>query len=121
MYNPSGLDEERLSWRTVIFFNIARPVRRILDVLDAYGDGEDDEEYASNDPTGTPRIAVIPELPEDQPASSSQESLERKVAHLRLRLSPLLAAEASLAERLSGGIDVSGSGSLLDDDVVRSS
>ena len=42
MYNPTGLDEERLSWRTVIFFNIARPVRRILDALDAYGDGDDD-------------------------------------------------------------------------------
>lgn len=40
----------------------------------------------------------------------ARASLDKKLAHLRLRLSPLLSAEASLADRLSGGIDVSGSG-----------
>ncbi|RDX57473.1 G-protein alpha subunit [Lentinus brumalis] len=115
MYNPSGLDEERLSWRTVIYFNIARPVRRILEALETVGEGDDDDDMASeaafanlpDTPTGLP---VAADFSEQMSLSPSQASLEKKVAQLRARLSPLLAAEASLAERLSGGVNVSGSG-----------
>ncbi|KAI0711965.1 G-protein alpha subunit [Cerioporus squamosus] len=115
MYNPSGLDEERLSWRTVVYFNIARPVRRILEALETFGEGDDDDDLISeaafastpDTPTGLP---VAPDFAEQKSLSPSQASLEKKVAQLRARLSPLLAAEASLAERLSGGVNVSGSG-----------
>ncbi|RPD61189.1 G-protein alpha subunit [Lentinus tigrinus ALCF2SS1-7] len=115
MYNPSGLDEERLSWRSVIYFNIARPVRRILDALEAFGEGDDDDDLISeaafastpDTPTGLP---VAADLAEQKSLSPSQASLEKKVAQLRTRLSALLGAEATLADRLSGGVNVSGSG-----------
>lgn len=111
LYNPSSLDEERLSWRSVVFFNIARPVRRILEALESFGDEDDDEEFISeaalNAPSG---LAGASDIAIQKSPSASQTSLEKRLVHLRLRLSPLLTAEASLAERLSGGIDVSGSG-----------
>ncbi len=115
MYNPSGLDEERLSWRTVIYFNIARPVRRILEALETVGEGDDDDDMASeaafaNSPDTPTGLPVAADFSEQMSLSPSQASLEKKVAQLRARLSPLLAAEASLAERLSGGVNVSGSG-----------
>ena len=115
MYNPTGLDEERLSWRTVIYFNIARPVRRILEALEALGEGDDDDDLISeaafastpDTPTGLPLAA---DFAEQKSLSPSQASLERKIAQLRVRLSSLLAAEATLADKLSGGVNVSGSG-----------
>lgn len=58
--------------------------------------------------------AALPRLPSTEDdaslSPSAQSSLDKQVALLRTRLSPLLAAEAQLADRLSGGINVSGSG-----------
>ena len=106
----------------MIYYNIARPVRRILDALDAYSDLLDDEsdDFMDIDSKfGTPDIATrltapSPGLSIDQTASvlspSVKSDYEAQLGQLRDRLSPLLDVEASLAERLSGGIDVSGSG-----------
>ncbi|CAL1716309.1 unnamed protein product [Somion occarium] len=126
LYNPTSLDEERLSWRAVIYYNIARPVRRILDALDAYGDldddGGDDFSLEIDSKFGTPSTARLSSPspgfngnPLEQTSSSIlapsiKSDYEAQLTHLRDRLSPLLNAEASLAERLSGGVDVSGSG-----------
>ncbi|KAI0635765.1 G-protein alpha subunit [Trametes polyzona] len=119
LYNPEGLDDERLSWRTVIYFNIARPISRILEALDAFGDGEDDDDlseglYNSNDIrsySGMPVAGSSTDFAADEKSlSPSQLSLEKQISTFRTRLAPLLAAESSLAARLSGGIDVSGSG-----------
>lgn len=112
----------------MIYHNIARPVRRILDALDAYSDLlDDDADDFSMDidsKFGTPDTAArlgapSPGFsnsndPSDQTPSvlapSVRSDYEVQLGHLRDRLSPLLDAEAELAERLSGGIDVSGSG-----------
>lgn len=101
MYNPTSLEEERLSWRPVVYYNIARPVRRIFEVVDAYGDTEDDEDAMQVDSNSE---NVDPELKRDSSMSGSQGSsmAEKRLATLRHRLGPLLAAEASLAERLVG-------------------
>ena len=54
MYNPTSLEEERLSWRSVIYYNITRPVRRILEALDSYSEvEEDDSESIMEGPDGT--------------------------------------------------------------------
>ncbi|KAI9057233.1 G-protein alpha subunit [Trametes sanguinea] len=121
LYNPSALEEERMSWRTVVYFNIARPIRRILEALDTYGDSEeDDDDLTMQPPYGRSDIRSASGMPvpsssadlaaEEKSLSPSQLSLEKQVNVLRARLAPLLTAESSLAERLSGGIDVSGSG-----------
>ncbi|OBZ72028.1 hypothetical protein A0H81_07748 [Grifola frondosa] len=47
---------------------------------------------------------------DQQSLSPSQLSAERQISTLRQHLTPLLGAESSLADRLSGGVAVSGSG-----------
>ncbi|PCH42467.1 G-protein alpha subunit [Wolfiporia cocos MD-104 SS10] len=103
MYNPTSLEEERLSWRVVIYYNIVRPILRILEVLDAYAELEDDEEAATSLAQGAD--AAPPRL-----SPSPSPSADQGLATLRLRLSPLQALEGSLAHRLNGGVAVSGSG-----------
>ncbi|CDO74902.1 hypothetical protein BN946_scf184988.g9 [Trametes cinnabarina] len=121
LYNPSALEAERISWRTVVYFNIARPIRRILEALDTYGDSDDDDDdLAIQSPYGRQDIRSASGMPvpsssadfaaEEKSLSPSQVSLEKQLNVIRARLAPLLTAESSLADRLSGGIDVSGSG-----------
>jgi guanine nucleotide-binding protein alpha-1 subunit len=120
MYSPDTLDQERASWRTVVYFNIARFVKRILDTLESHGDTFD--ENASDSPVYD-SVSSKRNLEDndavDEPSSSRAYSgtaspvvteSQKEIATLRLRLSPLVAAEATLADRLSGGVRVSGSG-----------
>lgn len=103
MYNPNSLEEERLSWRSVVYYNIVRPVRRIFEVVDAYADFDEDDSSAADSSLGTSDSIAhgsLSGLPVEQPMSCNAE---KQMAALRLRLSPLLATEPSLAERLSGG------------------
>ncbi|KAI9463248.1 G-alpha-domain-containing protein [Lactarius psammicola] len=119
MYSPDTLDQERASWRTVVYFNVARSVKRILDTLESHGDLFDDESpdnslYDSVSSKHTPeehvhQDAVDGSSTHPYPSPVVTES-QRQVATLRLRLSPLVAAESTLADKLSGGIRVSGSG-----------
>ena len=123
MYNPSSLEEERSSWRSVVYYNIARPVRRILDALDAYTEGEDDEGSGSEAVTGTPDTSgkfasssshfestSLDQASSSFHAPSVKSDSDAQLASLRSRLANLVAAESSLADYLSGGVSVSGSG-----------
>ncbi|KAI0720385.1 G-protein alpha subunit [Fomitopsis betulina] len=124
IYNPTSLDQERLSWRVVIQYNIVRPVLRILEALDLYAEGDSDEDMAEkmNLAYGTPesRIAVSEKsekLGRSTDASASREtlqpspspSMDQQLSALRLRLAPLVQLESQLANRL-GGVSVIGSG-----------
>lgn len=67
------------------------------------------------EPTGTmngsPGSLAHSEAPSSSTnGSSSKDAGAVQIANLRRRLSPLMAAESQLADRLSGGITVSGSG-----------
>lgn len=122
MYNPSSLESERLSWRPVVYYNIARPVRRILDALDAFTEGDDDDASGEEAITGTPettgRLASSSshferssiEASSSFRAPSVKSDSDAQLASLRSRLAPLVAAESSLADHLSDGVSVSGSG-----------
>ena len=125
MYSPDTLDQERSSWRTVVYFNVARSVKRILEILESHGDMFDE-----NAPDGPPHdtisskrtlediirhdIVEDPSSHTSHPSTSSASAAvtesQKQIATLRLRLSPLVAAECTLADRLSGGVRVSGSG-----------
>ncbi|KAF8519526.1 guanine nucleotide binding protein alpha subunit [Gautieria morchelliformis] len=81
MHAPASLDSERSSWSTVVFLNIVKSIRILLESLE-----------------GT---AAAPEGGGCR--SDAGDPWRHQLANLRLRLSPLVGVEASLASRLSGG------------------
>lgn len=138
MYRPNSLDQERASWRTVIYFNVVRSLKHILATLEAWDDTLEDID-TSDDSASISFMKSRSNGIADQPSpstsllnkSDAQSTLSRspprpgtsgavhrplspsgslQVANLRRRLSPLIAADEQLADRLSGGITVSGSG-----------
>ncbi|KAL5640494.1 hypothetical protein ACGC1H_007669 [Rhizoctonia solani] len=94
MYSPNAFHAERASWRAVIYLNLARSIRRILDALDPASFLEDMEP-----PTPDP----------ERPGTALSIRTEEKLAHiseLRLRLQPLMLLEDQLNRTLAG--DLSG-------------
>ncbi|KAF8710142.1 hypothetical protein AX14_010823 [Amanita brunnescens Koide BX004] len=134
MYKPTSLDQERISWKTVIYFNVVRSLKHILNTLEAWDDSADDEPDFSPDPYSQSRAGGFADQPSPSPSlmnpmtangspssfsvssstshfvGSPRDSGPTQIANLRRRLSPLVATDAQLADRLSGGITVSGSG-----------
>ena len=105
MYNPNSLEEERASWRCVVYYNIVRALRRIFEVYDAYGEPDDEPESAY----GTPESSAGPS---NSQGSHSEQSLasstiDKQMQLLKLRLSPLLDTESRLEARICGGSPVS--------------
>ncbi|GJJ08385.1 hypothetical protein Clacol_002600 [Clathrus columnatus] len=78
MHCPVSLDQERSSWSTVVYLNIVKAIRAILDSFDKF----------PLDP------ATLDE---------SSSTWPNRLANLKLRLSPLLGMEASLTSRFSVG------------------
>jgi len=125
MYNPASLESERMSWRTVVYFNVVRSIKQILATLEAFDDMDDGTDSQStlerqelNDlsppraSSSTPSIhssqigvALSPPSPTSPTAKGSTA-----ISDLRRRLLPLTNTEPQLADRLSGGVSVSGSG-----------
>ena len=140
-YAPASLDEERASWRAVIYFNVVRNVKRILQALEALNLGSPQNatislpghniagpSSASAGPSSSTAVAGPSSSSaadnsldaQDEAEIAEQDALakaesegglptltnttRRELATLKLRLSPLLTAEASLADRLSGGV-----------------
>ncbi|KAF8896433.1 guanine nucleotide binding protein, alpha subunit [Infundibulicybe gibba] len=136
MYKPNSIDQERASWRTVIYFNVVHSLKHILNTLEAWDDSLEDvdtgDDSASlspmkshkngfadkqspstslvDSPAGSSTMPASPETSTSTHPLSSTESRSTQIANLRRRLSPLVAADVQLADRLSGGITVSGSG-----------
>ncbi|KAF8071771.1 guanine nucleotide-binding protein [Lyophyllum atratum] len=134
MYRPNSIDQERISWKTVIYFNVVHSLKHILTTLEAWddsldGDSLEDVSIAPNKPRvngiaqqPSPSASLINSAPSgltSSPAWSngsshtvnvSMEPSAVQIANLRRRLTPLMATDAPLADRLSGGITVSGSG-----------
>lgn len=128
MYSPASLESERMSWRTVVYFNVVRSLKQILVTLDAWDDMDDDSDSQSTLErqelgqdehllVGTSHASFVG-LPVDALSSATQLSSPREasptksspVSDLRHRLLPLVNTEPQLADRLSGGVAVSGSG-----------
>jgi hypothetical protein len=122
MYSPASLESERMSWRTVVYFNVVRSIKKILVTLEAWDDIDDGsdshstlerQELNQDDPlsVGTSRTSFVGlhvgTLPSDaEPPSPTKSS----ISDLRRRLLSLVNTEPQLGDRLSGGISVSGSG-----------
>jgi hypothetical protein len=116
----------RASWKAVIYHNIAHVVRVVLSTLEVYDDDYDadreDREGATSSsqkapttpatatsslPSATSTSSPGPPAPygvtnAKPPTPTPRSPVQQSLAQLRLRLSPLVALEASLAHRLSG-------------------
>jgi guanine nucleotide-binding protein alpha-1 subunit len=112
MYNAHGLNKERTSWLTVIYFNVIHSIKHILHILETWDDSIDDTVDLKNP-------EVVNWYRSHMADSSSSYGSSRidpisiskaTISNLRRRLSPLVAVDSQLADRLSGGITVAGSG-----------
>ncbi|KAJ7721152.1 guanine nucleotide binding protein, alpha subunit [Mycena metata] len=123
MYKPNSIEQERASWRTVIYFNVVHSLKHILTALEAWDDAFEDEPraqptgyYEQHSSSSSQSSQGVPPLPNGMPGvpsrseSPAYSGRNSRIVALRNRLSPLLATDAPLADRLSGGISVSGSG-----------
>ena len=120
MYKPNSLEQERISWKTVIYFNVVHSLKHILNTLEAWDDTADDGPDYSPEPHArgfpdqpSPSTSLPNNLESNGSFSTSSRfdaSFTMQIAGLRRRLNPLIATDEPLADRLSGGITVSGSG-----------
>jgi guanine nucleotide-binding protein subunit alpha len=118
MYKPNSIEQERASWRTVIYFNVVHSLKHILTTLESWDDSfeEDVTQPSGYYDAPSSSSSQAPPLPNGMPRAPSRAESpgfpgrSNRIASLRSRLSPLLATDAPLADRLSGGINVSGSG-----------
>lgn len=78
MHAPASLDQERSSWSTVVYLNIIKSIRAILDSFDKF-------------PLSSKSL------------EGSSSSLPTRLENLKLRLSPLLGMETVLTSRFSTG------------------
>jgi G-protein alpha subunit len=102
-YASTTLDYERPSWRPVVYFNIIKAIRMILDELD----------YEFSRVRAKEPLPVVMEegLADVNPADEAHiwsSEVENAVSQLRAKLLPLVAIEDSLASELNGGISISG-------------
>lgn len=128
LYAPASLDDERDSWRAVVYFNVMRTIKRILQVLDTVDLGsiaspaalrpssaDLDATLEGNREAYDPAEPGSPSLAPLSPRSGADAELQTllsasnktELATLKLRLSPLVTAEAGLAEKISGGVQIS--------------
>ncbi|THH12695.1 hypothetical protein EW146_g7453 [Bondarzewia mesenterica] len=87
-YASQTLDRERPSWRPIVFFNIIKAVRTILEELDWEFSNQADQSFSS-------LVNLGPNWPDE-------------IGHIRNRLLPLITIEDNLASELSNGVTVSG-------------
>lgn len=81
MHAPASLDLERSSWTTVVYLNVVKSIRVLLEALET---ADISSEEASR-------------------LSDAGDSWRHQLANLKLRLSPLVGVETTLASRLSSG------------------
>jgi len=100
-YASQSLDYEKPSWRPVVYFNIIKAVRMILNELD----------YEFSSTSSTPPPPPQPEGGEETEVSNFNEDaaeIQERISCLRQKLCPLIAIEDPLAFELNGGISVTG-------------
>ncbi|KAI0829088.1 guanine nucleotide binding protein, alpha subunit [Trametes gibbosa] len=97
MHTPAAFRQERLAWRFVIYLNLVRSIRRILEAIAPaeHNSIEEDEEYGDSSETAS----IIISAP-DRPSSSLAGS-QPNYEHYRRRLAPLMDLEQRLITVLS--------------------
>ncbi|TFY53855.1 hypothetical protein EVJ58_g9210 [Rhodofomes roseus] len=93
LHSPVKFNAERLAWRFVIYLNLVRSIRRILEAIAPEQDGDDTDDL---DSTETASIVVIGGRP-----SSAVSGWITAYDSYRRRLAPLLDLEQRLIQLLS--------------------
>ncbi|KAI0784647.1 G-protein alpha subunit [Abortiporus biennis] len=122
-YASSTLERERPSWRPIVYFNILKAIRMILDELDfhypqiatSYHPPTAGSSLSSPVPPSTASSAgnVFTYYPpsiahSSRSVSNPDPTWFSELAYLRHKLLPLVASEDALASELSGGVNVTG-------------
>ncbi|CAL1705989.1 unnamed protein product [Somion occarium] len=126
-YAAHTLDRERLSWRPIVYFNVLKALRMILDELDfQYPQAIQPPSPTNSAPYSpiapstassagnvfsfTPPQSKIPSQSSSYSGSAAtpESSWFSELAYLRNKVLPLVASEEALASELSGGITVTG-------------
>lgn len=119
-YASHSLDKERPAWRPVVFFNIIKAVRMILEELDHDLQVATPLPNRLPSPVRSPSNTPLTGSPSQSPSASDPWSIPNpahdaarnaakdELSQLRTRLLPLVAVEDALASDLSGGVTVAG-------------
>ncbi|KAI6108043.1 guanine nucleotide binding protein, alpha subunit [Pisolithus sp. B1] len=132
MYSPSSIESERMSWRTVVYFNVVRSIKKILATLEVWDDIDDGtdsqsalerqelshDEFSVLGPSKLGNQDLGPSASPTAPSPVATQPLEvvytptkaSSISELRLRLHSLVRTEPQLADRLSGGVSAAGCG-----------
>ncbi|KAH7922782.1 hypothetical protein BV22DRAFT_1016602, partial [Leucogyrophana mollusca] len=99
MHAHAAFQADRIAWRAVIYLNLVRSVRRILDTISPESDQLDDPD----DHEGEPASIII--SARGRPASALSGTRVAKYEQYRQRLEPLKNLEARLIRMLSSPDD----------------
>ncbi|EMD31116.1 heterotrimeric G-protein alpha subunit [Gelatoporia subvermispora B] len=95
LHTPAAFHAERVAWRFVIYLNLVRSIRRVLEAIAPESDADGFEDDMDYDPSGNAPIIDISGRP-----SSSAGGIPGWDAYRR-RLAPLAELEARLIRQLS--------------------
>ena len=119
-YASHSLEKERPAWTPVVFFNVIKAVRMILEELDHDLQVSTPLPHRSpSPPTRSPTHTPLTSSPTNSPAAdpwsvpspahdAARNIAREELTQLRTRLLPLVATEDALASDLSGGVTVAG-------------
>ncbi|KAI0370109.1 G-alpha-domain-containing protein [Pilatotrama ljubarskyi] len=96
LHAPAAFSQERLAWRFVIYLNLVRSIRRILEAIAPEDNNGLDEEEDADPYEAAPIIIGRPDRP-----SSSQGSSQPNYDYYSRRLAPLMDLEQRLITILS--------------------
>ncbi|KAG8961992.1 hypothetical protein FRC03_004759 [Tulasnella sp. 419] len=122
LYAPSTLDLERTSWQPVVYINLVKSIRTILEALEFEYDNDNDAEDLLPIPPISPPSPTqnlpssskgkakddTPPSPISNPSTPAPDSpaWSQQLATLRLRLLPVLSMEEILARKIGRGVQV---------------
>ncbi|KAF8520549.1 guanine nucleotide binding protein, alpha subunit [Gautieria morchelliformis] len=101
-YTPNAFREERLAWRSVIYLNLVRSVRRIIDALSPV---DPSDSPTGSDPADEDEPYVGRPSTSQGSATTSALFSSQPYVELKARLEPLLVLEEKLIKLLAGGDD----------------
>ncbi|KAG8942591.1 hypothetical protein FRC04_003578 [Tulasnella sp. 424] len=109
LYAPQSFSAERDSWKSIIYLNLVKSIRKILDAISVEEEGfSDDGDATSTNGKPTSKDALRSGTPisfsptEDPNSRQSTDDTYAQFAAIKLRLSPLALAEELLIRRLAG-------------------